>query len=93
MKTVAKRILCLLLSAVLAFGGAGISALGDENEKTALRIAVLGGVTAEGSAPYDAQALAALFTEAGHMAEVISPEDLAARELFSAEFYDLLMIP
>ena len=93
MKTVAKQILCLLLSAVLAFGCAGISALGDENEKTALRIAVLGGVTAEGSAPYDAQALAALFTEAGHMAEVISPEDLAARELFSAEFYDLVMIP
>ena len=93
MKKITVRILCAALAAAFIFCAAPIGAKGEEKEATVMKIAVFDGVTAKDSAPYDAQALAALFNEAGYTAEVIDVSALSARELFSAKLYDLLMIP
>ena len=93
MKRLALRIFSALLAAVIAVGAAGLGAFGEEKEASGMKIAVLDGISAKGSAPYDAGSIAGLFTDAGHSAQVIDPQTFSARELFSADLYDLLVIP
>ena len=93
MGTLGRRILSAVLAAVILLGSGLFCASGAETEGKALKIAILDGLTGSGSAPYDAAALAELFASAGHDAAVITEKELAVRELFSAELYDLLMVP
>lgn len=87
------RIVSAALAAIFFIGICPLYTSGEGTEGTGLKIAVFDGLTDYYSAPYDAAALAELFNGAGHEAVVIDPETLATRELFSAQKYDLLMIP
>ena len=93
MGTLRRRILSAVLAAVILLGSGLFGASGAETEGKALKIAILDGLTGKDSAPYDASALAELFASAGHEAVIMTEKELAVRELFSAELYDLLMVP
>ena len=88
-----KRIVSAILAAMLIFGMGFITVSGDGTEGKILKIAILDGLSAEGSAPYDSSSLASLFSSAGYQAKVVTGDELATRELFSASLYDVVMIP